>query len=349
MIVTNTPFIENQKIQKYFDVVSSHIVVGTNFFKDFSASLTDFFGGNSATYQKQLNRLYESAINELKVKAKYMGANAIIALTVDFDEIAGQGKSMFMITAIATPVILDNYHEKNNNNYITADDLKNLSLVYKYKELISEGKLQINEDTINFIVQNSIHEALPLMTSHFKNLTENEVTGPGYEKFYPMYLRYLTEIKNKSTINHLYYELRYGSNYSKDRLSKVMVDLNFYDIDRINELLSEDNILLKKIGLTLAIAKKDVYKKEDAKELYGLAEQSIKAFPDLSTTEIKKGLLGKEKQVWNCPCGKQNDIDKTFCSSCLNDKYGFSENEHNPIEIADMLFRRSKVIDESLQ
>lgn len=47
-----------------------------------------------------------SAIVNLKQKAANMGANAILGLKIDFDEISGKGKSMFMISAIGTAVIV---------------------------------------------------------------------------------------------------------------------------------------------------------------------------------------------------------------------------------------------------
>ena len=106
MIVTTTNSIENAEIEKYIDLISTNVVIGTNFFSDFGASLTDFFGGYSDSYQNKLQKIYSSAIDNLKQKAANMGANAILGLKIDFDEISGKGKSMFMISAIGTAVII---------------------------------------------------------------------------------------------------------------------------------------------------------------------------------------------------------------------------------------------------
>ena len=54
------------KIQEYLGVVNANIVIGANVISDFAASLTDFFGGTSDSYQKRMNEMYESAIKELK-------------------------------------------------------------------------------------------------------------------------------------------------------------------------------------------------------------------------------------------------------------------------------------------
>ena len=41
---------------------------------------------------------------ELKAKAKSFQADAIVGLHIDFDEVSGGGKSMFMVSASGTAV-----------------------------------------------------------------------------------------------------------------------------------------------------------------------------------------------------------------------------------------------------
>lgn len=199
MIIVNTPFIENKKIERYFDAISCHIVVGNNFFKDFAASFTDVFGGKSVAYQKQLSSLYDNAVSDLKTKASYIGANAIIGLSIEFDELSGQGKAMFMVTAIGTPVFIENYTEKENNtNYLTANSLHNLSMIELYKEKINNDNMSLNPDAIDFIVENNIQEALGIMTKHFKRLASYSEAGNEYNKFHLQYTRYLSGLRTFS-------------------------------------------------------------------------------------------------------------------------------------------------------
>ena len=87
--------------------VSAHIVAGTNLFSDFFASFSDVFGGRSQTYQKQLSSLYNEAIERIKYAAFELGANCVVGLSIDMDEISGKGKSMFMLTAVGTAVVLE--------------------------------------------------------------------------------------------------------------------------------------------------------------------------------------------------------------------------------------------------
>lgn len=106
MIITTTNSIEGAEITSYMRLVSANIVVGTNFLSDFMASFTDFFGGRSNTYQQELDKVYQNAINEISAKATAIGADAIVGLKMDFNEISGKGKTMFMVSAVGTAVKL---------------------------------------------------------------------------------------------------------------------------------------------------------------------------------------------------------------------------------------------------
>jgi len=106
-IFTNSTFNETIKVEKYLEPVTHHVVLGMNFFADFIQSFTDVFGGKSETYQKRLESINKEVIEGLKKKVKKVGGNAAIDLKIDNDEISAKGKSMIMVTAIATAVIID--------------------------------------------------------------------------------------------------------------------------------------------------------------------------------------------------------------------------------------------------
>ena len=113
IIITTTNSIEGATIEKYFDVVTSNLVIGTGFFSDFKASFSDFFGGMSGAYRKQMDRLYQEAKDAISLKASALGANCILGFKIDFDEISGKGTSMFMISVSGTAVKI-----KMDNNSI---------------------------------------------------------------------------------------------------------------------------------------------------------------------------------------------------------------------------------------
>ena len=107
MIVTTTNSIEGYTIRKYLGVVNANVVIGTNLFSDIAASLTDVFGGRSGSYKSKLTTIYDEVMKELTGKAESYHADAIVGLHVDFDEVSGGGKSMFMVSASGTAITLE--------------------------------------------------------------------------------------------------------------------------------------------------------------------------------------------------------------------------------------------------
>lgn len=106
MIVTTTPSIEGKRIVEYKGIVSSEVIVGVNVVKDFIASLTDLFGGRSGTYENELIKARESAIEELKSRASLLGANAVVGIDIDY-EVLGANGSMLMVSITGTAVVVE--------------------------------------------------------------------------------------------------------------------------------------------------------------------------------------------------------------------------------------------------
>lgn len=112
MVVTTTPQLEGYQILEYRGLVHSEVIIGANIIKDFFASLTDFFGGRSSSYEKVLIEAKETAILELEKRAEEQGANGIVGIDFDFEAL-GQGGSMLMVIASGTAV----YVQKNTDRY----------------------------------------------------------------------------------------------------------------------------------------------------------------------------------------------------------------------------------------
>lgn len=104
MIITTTNSIEGAEITSYMRLISTNVVIGSSFVSDFFASFTDLFGGRSNTYQNRLDEVYQNAITEIEQKAARIGADAVVGLKMDFNEISGKGKAMFMVSAVGTAV-----------------------------------------------------------------------------------------------------------------------------------------------------------------------------------------------------------------------------------------------------
>ena len=144
MIVTTTNSIEGYSIRRYLGVVNANVVIGTNLFSDISASLTDVFGGRSGSYKSKLNTIYDEVMKELTEKAKSYHADAIVGLHVDFDEVSGGGKSMFMVSASGTAITL----EKNTEDrYLIYDMLERISN-YREKGILTNEEFEYEKNRI---------------------------------------------------------------------------------------------------------------------------------------------------------------------------------------------------------
>lgn len=108
MIVTTTPTIEGRQIEEYCGVVFGEVIAGVNFVKDFFASVRNFVGGRSGSYEDELVKARTQAMQELEQRAARMGADAVVGVDIDY-EVLGEGGGMLMVTASGTAVKLSKY------------------------------------------------------------------------------------------------------------------------------------------------------------------------------------------------------------------------------------------------
>jgi uncharacterized protein YbjQ (UPF0145 family) len=106
VIITTTHSVEGYRIVEYMTPVVTNIVVGTDLLTDFAASFTDLLGGKSRTYEAHLKAMYAQAMQALREQAGELGANCLVAASFDLDQLSGKGVQMFMLNAVATPVVI---------------------------------------------------------------------------------------------------------------------------------------------------------------------------------------------------------------------------------------------------
>lgn len=103
MLLTTTNNIEGRQITAYYGIVLGETIIGANIFRDFFASIRDIVGGRSGSYEKVLREAKETALQEMSQQAAALGANAVIAIDLDYETVGGEG-SMLMVTAAGTAV-----------------------------------------------------------------------------------------------------------------------------------------------------------------------------------------------------------------------------------------------------
>ncbi|MCF0210315.1 MAG: YbjQ family protein [Bacteroidales bacterium] len=100
MILTTTPTIQGKEIKEYCGIVSGETVIGANAIKDFKASLKDFFGGRSHSYEKVLRKGKATALKEMEDQAMSIGAHAVVGIDLDYETI----NNMLIVTCSGTAV-----------------------------------------------------------------------------------------------------------------------------------------------------------------------------------------------------------------------------------------------------
>ena len=105
MIVTTTPSIEGKAIREYKGIVTGEAIVGANVFKDLFAGIRDIVGGRSATYERELGRARQIALDEMAQAASQLGATAVVGVDLDY-EVLGANNGMLMVSASGTAVVV---------------------------------------------------------------------------------------------------------------------------------------------------------------------------------------------------------------------------------------------------
>lgn len=95
MIITTTNTLEGKSIKEYKGIVFGEVIADI-----------DFFGGSSNSYETKLIESRLQAINKIEVRAKALGANAIVGVNTDY-KMVGIGGPLMMITVSGTAVIIE--------------------------------------------------------------------------------------------------------------------------------------------------------------------------------------------------------------------------------------------------
>ena len=105
MILTTTPTVEGRTIVDYRGVVFGEVISGVNFLRDFAASVRNIIGGRSNSYEEELIKARNQAMDELADRAARLGADAVVGIDIDY-EVLGENNGMLMVIASGTAVKL---------------------------------------------------------------------------------------------------------------------------------------------------------------------------------------------------------------------------------------------------
>ena len=105
MTLTTTPGIDGKTVSTYLGIVTGEAIVGANIFRDLFANIRDIVGGRSAAYEQELARARTIALDELKMAAQQLGADAVVGVDLDY-EVLGANNGMLMVSVSGTAVVV---------------------------------------------------------------------------------------------------------------------------------------------------------------------------------------------------------------------------------------------------
>ncbi len=93
-------------IDERIDIVTAECALGMHLFKDIAIAFRDTFGGRSKTMEVGLRDARKTVLAELRHEAYKIGAEAVVGVSLHYNEISGSGKSMLLVVASGTAVTL---------------------------------------------------------------------------------------------------------------------------------------------------------------------------------------------------------------------------------------------------
>ncbi len=105
MLLSTTGALEGFEITEYLGIVTGETIRGANIVRDLLASVTDVIGGRSNAYEEEIANARQNSLDELSDRARLLGADAIVGVSLDFETIGSRG-AMLMVTAAGTAVKL---------------------------------------------------------------------------------------------------------------------------------------------------------------------------------------------------------------------------------------------------
>ena len=336
VLLLTTPTVESMPVEKYFGLITANQVAGTGFFSDLTASLSDIFGGKSGVYRESMNSLCQDVTKRLKEKALELGANAVVGMSIDYDNISAKSMSMFMVSIQGTAVKLTMPNEGNqiiSDNEITWEILNTEYLKKKILRKLNEGT-PINDEEWAFIKNNNVPELREPLYNYYLECCNAKI-----EEQQPVGGVYLEPQKPKWALSGMsnYKQYLYTLEY-KDAIHYVYRNEDFIDIIRKNKLFDAEKIQkLARDGyldtaISLLLVEKSSYNDKDLSEMKALCEY-FNNLPEVGTKEeIKGGFFTAGGLKYICACGCKNDTENEYCTKCGKNIYGITKEQKENIE-----------------
>lgn len=105
-VIITTETAASLPVARRLGVIGAEAIAGMNIFKDAMIGLRNIVGGHSETLARDLKRLRSAALEDLRTEARRLGADAVVGVSIGYQDLAASGSTMLMVTATGTAVTL---------------------------------------------------------------------------------------------------------------------------------------------------------------------------------------------------------------------------------------------------
>ena len=307
------------------------------------------FGGKSKSYKKQLEQINDGVVDELREEASQRGANALVGLQIDHDQISGQNKEMFMVTATATAVRAqslsksDSHTNQEREKSVTATEVSKEERTVRLIKKAQNGNLELNGVRWRFLIENQIPDLVGAAESALTEILDGLVGGPldRHKKHLENGRDYFLSLPPEKAKPTLYKMVSHEDQNVRDWALDTLEEGNMLDLNRIESMLGGDFYSQQKPALEiLNRVDKPYYEPSDVSRLKELKSKIEGGFGKRGEViEVEKsGMLSSgTKEVWQIKEGAHNPIGRTYCEETGLDIYGFGRKETRPEDAIQVL------------
>lgn len=107
LLITTTASVDGRKAIEYKGIVTAQVFMGISLFKDIFSGIRDIVGGRSKAIESEFNKAKELLLRELRIEAVNIGANAVVGLKIDFEDVGKVSGNAFMLLGTGTAVVIE--------------------------------------------------------------------------------------------------------------------------------------------------------------------------------------------------------------------------------------------------
>jgi uncharacterized protein YbjQ (UPF0145 family) len=344
--VTTASAIAGWEIEEHLGIVASHAVAGTGLVSEFFAGFSDIFGGRSNSYRRQLESLYRDTLVDLLGQARARGANWLIGVRVDLDEVSGKGTQMFMITGLATAVRAQRLPQSaestgRTDQIVDASEVTTMATRIALLQRLQDDASFIADAEWAFLVEHRVDEACGAVLRRLA--ARYETPDEGLASFRRKAAALFSAVPSATAIEVLYNGV--GQTSLALAALDMISDCSLCSYSHVAAALRADDAETRRCALQTLKASPPVYSAASLAEVATLRSLIPGAFPNRGRPVEKKGVLGGTKQMWQCPCGRANPLDDPYCAGCLRDSQGLRSGDLSPPKALVLLQTTSAALE----